>query len=162
MECNGIDGRGLPAPKSDDSLPRGRTKERKERNGAVKAREVDSKQQATASLSLLTFLSKVKGVKHYDLTNLKISNLKNELFCSPLSLKKGASGLNAPTTAVQPFLGFVESGFPFTHNGGAAPTRQAATGHNALFAQQIHFEVDLFARPIVGMCTRYHKGPISQ
>ncbi|GKG18203.1 hypothetical protein Tco_0372501, partial [Tanacetum coccineum] len=38
----------------------------------------------------------------------------------------------APTTAVQPFLGFVESGFPFTHNGGAAPTRQAATGDNAL------------------------------
>ncbi|CAA6669417.1 hypothetical protein GQ55_9G268900 [Panicum hallii var. hallii] len=27
---------------------------------------------------------------------------------------------------------------------------------------RIHFEVDLFARPIVGMCTRYHKGPISQ
>ncbi|EXB55384.1 hypothetical protein L484_016751 [Morus notabilis] len=41
---------------------------------------------------------------------------------------------------VQPFLGFVESGFPFTHNGGAAPTRQAATGHKALFAQQIHFD----------------------
>ncbi|KAH0660161.1 hypothetical protein KY290_008865 [Solanum tuberosum] len=86
------------------------------------------------------------------------------LLLAPIS--KGAttksSGLNAPTTAVQPFLGFVESGFPFTHNGGAAPTRQAATGHNALFAQQIHFEVDLFARPVVGMCTRYHKGPISQ
>ncbi|CAN6465369.1 unnamed protein product [Victoria cruziana] len=73
-----------------------------------------------------------------------------------------SSGLNAPTTAVLPFLGFVESGFPFTHNGGAAPTWQAAMGHNALFAQQIHFEVDLFARPIVGMYTRYHKGPISQ
>ena len=29
---------------------------------------------------------------------------------------------------MQPFLGFVESGFPFTHNGGAAPTRQAADG----------------------------------
>ncbi|KAK4337504.1 hypothetical protein RND71_043831 [Anisodus tanguticus] len=70
--------------------------------------------------------------------------------CIPASTTK-SSGLNAPTTAVQPFLGFVESGFPFTHNGGAAPTRQAATGHNALFAQQIHFEVDLFARPIVGM-----------
>ncbi|CAN1352660.1 hypothetical protein LINPERPRIM_LOCUS42971 [Linum perenne] len=46
-----------------------------------------------------------------------------------------------------PFLGFVESGLPFTHNGGTAPTGQAATGHNTLFAQQIHFEVDLFARP---------------
>ncbi|GAV60114.1 LOW QUALITY PROTEIN: hypothetical protein CFOL_v3_03645, partial [Cephalotus follicularis] len=78
--------------------------------------------------------------------------------CSPASTTK-SSGLNALTTAVQ---GFVESGFPFTHNGGAAPTRQAATGHNALFAQQIHFEVYLFARPIVGMCTRYHKGQISQ
>ncbi|KAJ4971660.1 hypothetical protein NE237_004759 [Protea cynaroides] len=61
--------------------------------------------------------------------------------CIPASTTK-SSGLNAPTTAVQPFLGFVESGFPFTHNGGAAPTRQAATGHNALFAQQIHFDKD--------------------
>ncbi|GJW03171.1 hypothetical protein Tco_1562027, partial [Tanacetum coccineum] len=39
MECNGIDGRGLPAPKSDASLPRRRTKEGKLQNGAVKARE---------------------------------------------------------------------------------------------------------------------------
>ncbi|KAJ4949834.1 hypothetical protein NE237_008265 [Protea cynaroides] len=70
--------------------------------------------------------------------------------CIPDSTTKN-SGLNAPTTAVQPFIGFVEPGFPFTHNGGAAPTRQAATGHNALFAQQIHFEVDLFAWPIVRM-----------
>ncbi|CAK8569566.1 unnamed protein product [Lathyrus sativus] len=81
--------------------------------------------------------------------------------CIPASTTK-SSGLHAPTTAVQPFLGFVESGFPFTHNGGPHQTRQAATGHNALFAQQIHFEVDLSARPIVGMCTIYHKGPISQ
>nr|GEZ92221.1 hypothetical protein, mitochondrial [Tanacetum cinerariifolium] len=71
--------------------------------------------------------------------------------CIPASTTK-SSGLNAPTTAVQPFLRFVESSFPLTHNGGAAPTRQAATGHNALFAQQIHFEVYLFAHPIVRMC----------
>ncbi|CAN6454057.1 unnamed protein product [Victoria cruziana] len=62
-----------------------------------------------------------------------------------------SSDLNAPTIAVLPFLGFVESSFPFTHNGGTAPTWQAATGHNALFAQQIHFKVDLFAWPIIGM-----------
>jgi len=67
--------------------------------------------------------------------------------CIPASTTK-SSGLNAPTIAVQPFLEFVESGFSFTHNGGPHQTRQAATGHNALFAQQIHFEVDLSARPI--------------
>ncbi|PWA68248.1 hypothetical protein CTI12_AA310870 (mitochondrion) [Artemisia annua] len=52
--------------------------------------------------------------------------------CIPASTTK-SSGLNAPTTAVQPFLGFVESGFPFTHNGGAAPTRQAATGQDEIY-----------------------------
>nr|YP_010547150.1 hypothetical protein OQ204_mgp10 [Paphiopedilum micranthum]UYK51743.1 hypothetical protein [Paphiopedilum micranthum] len=97
---------------------------------------------------------------------LKLARGWDSFTCIPASTTK-SSGLHAPTEAVQSFLGFVESGFPFTHNGGAAPTnqiktRQAATVHNALFAQQIHFEVDLFARPIVGMCTRYHKGPISQ
>jgi hypothetical protein len=32
---------------------------------------------------------------------------------------------------------FVVSGFPFTHNGGAAPTRQAATGHKKLIGLNI-------------------------
>uniref|UniRef100_A0A2C9VPY6 Uncharacterized protein n=1 Tax=Manihot esculenta TaxID=3983 RepID=A0A2C9VPY6_MANES len=54
-------------------------------------------------------------------------------------------------SAVQPFLGFVELGFPFTHNGGTAPTRQVVISHNALFTQQIHFEVDLFTQPIIGI-----------
>lgn len=69
-----------------------------------------------------------------------------------------SSGLHAPVqlTRVRRVIGI-----PFTHNGGAPPGRHT-TGHNALFAQQIHFAVDLFARPIVGMCMRYHKGPISQ
>ncbi|KAA0035360.1 hypothetical protein E5676_scaffold79358G00010 [Cucumis melo var. makuwa] len=164
MECNGMDGRGLPAPKSDDSLPRGRTKEGKLQNGAVQAREVDSKQELFSPLTLTFkkraakkegFLPNSRGV------STELDRGWDSFTCITASTTK-SSGLNALTTAVQPFLGFVESGFPFTHNGGAAPTRQAATGHNALFAQQIHFEVDLFARPIVGMCTRYHRGPISQ
>nr|YP_009526563.1 hypothetical protein [Ammopiptanthus mongolicus]AXV54322.1 hypothetical protein [Ammopiptanthus mongolicus] len=79
MECNGMDGRGLPAPKSDDSL---------------------------VPLGVSTSLA--RGWDSFT--------------CIPASTTK-SSGLNAPTTALQPFLGFVESGFPFTHNGGAAPTR---------------------------------------
>ncbi|GER46147.1 B-box type zinc finger protein with CCT domain [Striga asiatica] len=118
MECNGIDGRGLPTPKSDDSLgPRG----------------IQPKRLPPDSRPLISFYSLVDGRKKGSYRTGHTTK---------------SSGLNALTTAVQPFLGFVESGFPFTHNGGAAPTRQAATGHNALFAQQIHFEVDLFARPI--------------
>ncbi|PNX72934.1 hypothetical protein L195_g028832, partial [Trifolium pratense] len=112
MECNGMDGRGLPAPKSDDSL---------------------------VPLSIGTWGVSTSLARGWD-----------SFTCIPASTTK-SSGLHAPTTAVQPFLGFVESGFPFTHNGGPHQTRQAATGHNALFAQQIHFEVDLSARPIVGM-----------
>lgn len=152
MECNGMDGRGLPAPKSDDSLvplsigtswhttattpasiaapfsffllPRGRTKEGKLQNGAVKAREVDRKPpprkycvavaRPTASAASLT---------------LKLARGWDSFTCIPASTTK-SSGLNAPTKAVQPFLGFVESGFPFTHNGGAAPTNQAG-GHGS-------------------------------
>jgi len=141
-----------PFSLSFDCLVDGRKK------GAVKAREVDSKPpppQSCVAVARPTSIS---------MLILKLARGWDSFTCIPASTTK-SSGLNAPTEAVQPFLGFVESGFPFTHNGGAAPTnqsRQAATVHNALFAQQIHFEVDLFARPIVGMCTRYHKGPISQ
>lgn len=123
-----------------------------------------SRQQATASQppkpSIILFKALARPFRERGVST-SLARGRDSFTCIPASTTK-SSGLNAPTTAVQPFLGFVESGFPFTHNGGAAPTRRAATGHNALFAQQIHFEVDLFARPIVGMCTRYHKGPISQ
>jgi hypothetical protein len=43
-----------------------------------------------------------------------------------LALQKSLS-LNAPTEVVHPFLGFVESGFPFSHNRGAAPTTMVAS-----------------------------------
>ncbi|KAF1891574.1 hypothetical protein Lal_00015174 [Lupinus albus] len=92
MECNGMDGRGLPAPKSDDSLV----------------------PFASAPLSLIS----IRGVS----TSFLYARGWDSFTCIPASTTK-SSGLNAPTTALQPFLGFVESGFPFTHNGGAAPTR---------------------------------------
>ena len=160
MAYNRHDSCLIAAPSlSFDCLVDGRKKGSYRKNGAVKAREVDSKPPPPQSCVAVARPISIKAVRP-----LRIGKLARgwDLFtCIPASTTK-SSGLNAPTTAVQPFLGFVESGFPFTHNGGTAPTRQAATGHNALFSQQIHFEVDLFARPIVGMCTRYHKGPISQ
>lgn len=181
-----MDGRGLPAPKSDDSLvplsigtlwhttattpalqpplslfllTASWTDERREVTEGGSEGSPSRQQAPTPSVLCC------RSVPYFNkVLPRRFERGLDSFTCIPASTTK-SSGLNDPTEAVQPFLGFVESGFPFTHNGGAAPTnqsRQAATVHNALFAQQIHFEVDLFARPIVGMCTRYHKGPISQ
>ncbi|WMV14038.1 hypothetical protein MTR67_007423 [Solanum verrucosum] len=62
----------------------------------------------------------------------------------------------------RPFLWFVESSFSFTHNEGDAPTMQATMGHNALFARQVHIEVDLFAWPIVGSSLLLHRGELEE
>ena len=40
---------------------------------------------------------------------------EDSFICTSTSTMK-SSGLDTPTTIVQPFLRFVESGFPFTHN----------------------------------------------
>uniref|UniRef100_M1BFA5 Pentatricopeptide repeat-containing protein n=1 Tax=Solanum tuberosum TaxID=4113 RepID=M1BFA5_SOLTU len=55
-----------------------------------------------------------------------------------------------------------ESSFSFIHNEGDAPTMQATMGHNALFAQQVHIEVDLFAWPIVGSSLLLHSGELEE
>lgn len=39
---------------------------------------------------------------------------------------------------------------------------QATMGHNALFAQQVHIEVDLFAWPIVGSSLLLHSGELEE
>jgi len=62
-----------------------------------------------------------------------------------------------PLLTPPPFGFFAKSGLPFTHNGAQGPT-----GYNVLFAQQIHFEVDLSVWPIPEMCTKSQKDPGSQ
>ncbi|OIW01479.1 hypothetical protein TanjilG_19405 [Lupinus angustifolius] len=70
-------------------------------------------------------LSQLRSLNHYHIVRGVSTSLArgwDSFTCIPASTTK-SSTLNALTTALQPFLGFVESGFPFTHNGGAAPTR---------------------------------------
>ncbi|KAH0716823.1 hypothetical protein KY290_013078 [Solanum tuberosum] len=69
--------------------------------------------------------------------------------------------LNSMSLDHQDFSGG-KSSFSFTHNEGDAPTMQATMGHNALFARQVHIEVDLFAWPIVGSSLLFHSGELEE